>query len=194
MGSVWSDGLSGDRSNCSIFARMARKSSVSGGELPARVHVTNHAAAIDEEADASMSARGRRAASASRSASRGPRPNSIVLDVAAHGLDIERLGVLGTRRSLPGRGRGTPRRNGSGPARWRCRTGSSKEGEREGERGQIYFLHFAGRPWPRLSTRTPSLRSISSTNRSLPVSCPRCKASRMSISSDGRTPRDTNAA
>ena len=94
MGSVWSDGLSGDRSNCSIFARMARKSSVSGGELPAQVHVTNHAAAIDEEADASMSARGRRAASASRSASRGPRPNSIVLDVAAHGLDIERLGVL----------------------------------------------------------------------------------------------------
>ena len=193
MGSVWSDGLSGDRSNCSIFARMARKSSVSGGELPARVHVTNHAAAIDEEADASMSARGRRAASASRSASRGPRPNSIVLDVAAHGLDIERLGSLVHAdhyqaaaavllvETVQGRRGGAAER-------------AARKRGKERERGQIYFLHFAGRPWPRLSTRTPSLRSISSTNRSLPVSCPRCKASRMSISSDGRTPRDTNAA
>jgi hypothetical protein len=34
-----------------------------------------------------------------------------------------------------------------------CRRGRSRQ---EGKRGQIYFSFFAGRPWPRLSTLTPS--------------------------------------
>ena len=94
-----------------------------------------------------MSARGRRAASASRSASRGPRPNSIVLDVAAHGLDIERLGVLGWYTPITTR----PRPRYSSSKRFRAgavalQNGQLERGGKRGEKGQIYFLHFAGRP------------------------------------------------
>jgi hypothetical protein len=75
-------------------------------------------------------ARGRRATSASRTASRGLGPRGsgklVVVDVAAHGLDIERLGVLVVVYADHDQAAAAPRRNGSGPARWRCRTGSSE--------------------------------------------------------------------
>ena len=98
-----------------------------GRQLAAQVYVTDQAAPIDEEAYA----RPRPLVAiepppASRSASRGPRPRGsgpVVLDCsrARPRHRAARGPCGGTRRSRPSRGFGTPRRNGSRPARWRCR-------------------------------------------------------------------------
>jgi ATP-dependent DNA ligase len=46
--------------------------------------------------------------------------------------------------------------------------------------GQIYFrVSFLGLPCLLFSIRRPMIVSISSQNRSVPVSCPRCNASRI---------------
>ncbi len=48
------------------------------------------------------------------------------------------------------------------------------------KRGQIYFSKsILGLPRPRFSMRIPATFSTSSTKRGIPVSCPRCNASRM---------------
>ena len=106
---------------------MTRKSSGA-----AQVHVTDHAPPIDEEADA----RPRPLVAVEPPALQGlpvgvhghGEAELVVLDVAAHGLGIERLGVLVVVHADHDQAAAAvrPRRNGSAPARWRCRTGSSE--------------------------------------------------------------------
>lgn len=61
------------------------------------------------------------------------------------------------------------------------------------KRGQIYLPPSnLGRPCPRRSIRTPAILSTSSMKRAVPVSCPRCNASRIILVSSLETDCFTN--
>lgn len=61
------------------------------------------------------------------------------------------------------------------------------------KRGQIYLPPSnLGRPCPRRSIRTPAILSTSSMKRAVPVSCPRCNASRIIFVSSLETDCFTN--
>lgn len=71
--------------------------------------------------------------------------------------------------------------------------GRPKRGPKIPKRGQICLPPSnLGRPCPRRSIRTPAILSTSSMKRAVPVSCPRCNASRIILVSSLETDCFTN--